>query len=98
MWRRRFLLGLAAIPAAGQHVRDLTVEVCDTTIRFGDLPPGESRSARFGTPADKDLFTVRGRLEDGTPINDIGGYVVWEDYASVFRLTIGPDGAVKYNQ
>jgi hypothetical protein len=112
MWRRRFLLGLAAIPAgwalcfaprnrvivtneAGQYVRGLTVEVCDTTIRFGDLSPGESRSARFGTPADEDLFTVHGRLEDGTLIDDDCGYVVHEDYASVFRLTIGSGGAVK---
>ncbi len=111
MWRRRFLFGLAAIPAgwtlwfasrnrvivtneSGQPISDLTVEVCDTTIRFGDLPPGDSMSARFGTSHDESSFTVRGRLEDGTMIDDSCGYVVWEDYASVFRLILRPGGEV----
>src|SRR5579859_2625806 len=75
---------------AGQSVRGLTVEVCDTPFHFEHISPGESVSARFGTPADESGFTVRGRLQDGTTIDDSCGYVVWEDYASVFRITIGP--------
>jgi hypothetical protein len=118
MRRRRFLVGLAALPAgltalsagwavwlasrnrlvitneSGQFVRSLTVEVSDQIIHFGDLPPGRSASASFGTPADESMFAVRGRLEDGTSIDDSCGYVVWEDYARTFHLAIRPGGEV----
>lgn len=79
---------------AGRGVRALTVEVCDRTIRFGDLPPGGSASARFGTSADESSSAVRGRLDDGTPIHDTCGYVVWEDYGRVFRLASCPGGVI----
>jgi hypothetical protein len=111
MRRRRFLLGLLALPAgwaiwsvsrnrlvvtneSDQLIRFLTVEVCGRTIRLGDVPPGGSVSARFGTPADDDVFVVRGRLEDGTVISESCGYVVWEDHGRRFDLVILPGGRV----
>jgi hypothetical protein len=79
----------------GQLIRGLIVEMCESTIQFGDLPADSSQSARFGTPNQEDCFVVRGQLEDGTRIDAVCGYVVWEDYAAVFHLAIHPDGEVE---
>jgi hypothetical protein len=79
----------------GQPILALTIEVCGQTIAFGDVSPGGSVLARFGTSADEDHFTVRGRLADGTVIDDTCGYIVWEDYGSRFQIVIRPGGIVE---
>src|SRR5262245_57629483 len=70
----------------GQQVRSLTVEVCDRTFSFGNLTPGGSVSARFGTPDDESDFLVRYWLEDGTRVEDRCGYVVWENHGHGFLI------------
>lgn len=80
---------------SGQVVRNLSILVCDCTIEFGDLPPGGQAFARFGTPADESSFTVRGRLDDGTTIDESCGYVVWEDYNQAFHIIIRPSGQLE---
>src|SRR3954451_12508877 len=84
--------GVTVTNESGQPVRDLSVGVCDRTIRLGDLAPGTSAAATFGTPRDEADFRVRGVLANGTVIDETCGYVVWEDYGSQFRLVIRPDG------
>ena len=51
-------------------------------------------SSRCGSSSRNKLLDDR-RIRSGTLIDDECGYVVWEDYASTFRLTIGPGGAVE---
>lgn len=79
---------------SGQVIRHLTITVCDKTVRFKDIPPGNSVSATFGTPRDQSIFEVGGQLQDGTKFIDYCGYVVWEDYGKRFHLIIRPAGPV----
>jgi hypothetical protein len=87
---------VVVVNESGQRVHSLVVEVCGKTIRLGDIPPGGSACAAFGTPVDESHFELRGRLEDGTEVNDSGGYVVWEDYGRRFVIVIGPRADVSY--
>jgi hypothetical protein len=86
--------GVTVTNGSEQMVHDLSVEVCDRTIRLGDLAPGASASASFGTPRPEDVLRVRCTLADGTVIDEYGAYVVWTDYGQQFRLVIRPDGMV----
>jgi hypothetical protein len=80
---------------SGQTIRALSVEVCERTIRFGDLESGATVTGSFGTPRDESSFRLRGMLADGTVLDETCGYVVWEDYGQQFRLVIGPGGAAQ---
>lgn len=77
---------------SGQRIVTLTVTVCGRNFMFADIPSGERRTARFGTPSDEDTFHVTGTLGDGTVIADYCGYVAWEDHGRHFRLVVRPDG------
>ncbi len=79
---------------SGRQVCVMTVEVCGETFRFVNVPPGATVSARFETPASESGFYVETLSDDGTRVNENCGYVVWEDYAQRFNLTLGPNGEV----
>ncbi len=83
------------INESGQTIHDLTITGSGRTYNFGDVGPGELRSAFFYTPQDgESYFEVRGNLNDGVKINDDVEYVVWEEFFLHVTFVIRPDGQV----
>jgi hypothetical protein len=78
----------------GQVIEELRVTVSGKSFAFTQVQPGEAVTGRFVTPDDESIFVVRGRMSDGTDIDDICGYVVWELAFQSFRIVVRPDGMV----
>jgi hypothetical protein len=57
---------VTVVNASGQTARAVHIEVCGKCTDLGDIPPGGSASARFGTPSGDHYIAIRGRLLDGT--------------------------------
>jgi hypothetical protein len=76
---------------SGQPVLGLAVEVGGRTFRFGTVPPGGEVRGSFHIDQE-DVVTVRGRLADGTPVEESCGYVVWEETPRTSLSWCGPVG------
>lgn len=78
----------------GQVIDELTVTVSGTSFTMTNLQTGAIMSRRFVTSQDESKFDIRGRMNDGTLINDFCGYVLQEESFQTFRIAIRPDGMV----
>jgi hypothetical protein len=84
---------VTVVNASGQTAHDVRMTACGVTTELGDIPPGGSASARFGTPSDDDYIAVHGYLKDGTAIDEPSCvYIVWEEYFRRFVIVIRADG------
>ena len=84
---------VTVVNESGQTARDVCIEMNGRVIDLGDIPAGGSTSAWFGTPSNEDHIAIRGRLKDGTAIDEpCCVYIVWEEYFCSFVIVIREGG------
>jgi len=78
---------------SGKVLRTLTIEISGQSYNFENIKPGGETRAFFRISGNEGSFLVRGELDDGSPIDDACGYVVWEEIGKMFTITIAADGS-----
>lgn len=88
---------LDVINQSGQTIDFVEIQVCDQTIRFDDIPPGETVTSPFQIHRD-DHFVVQGQLSDGSNFTAECGYVTNGMSGSRADFTVTPDAQVEFSQ
>src|SRR5262245_57340318 len=87
--RNRFVIEIDS----GKAIRTIKVEISGRTFNFEKIPTGGDARAYFRISGNEGSFLVRGELDDGSQVDDVCGYVAWEECGKTFTITIASDGS-----